>query len=57
MTLQMHYQEKYEEGIEYEKEKTVSRLIELGKFSFEELATITELSVEKVKEIANMQMV
>ena len=56
MTLQMHYQEKFEEGIEHEKEKTVSRLIELGKFSLEEIATITELPVERVKEIANMQL-
>ena len=61
MTLQMHYQEKYEQGleqgVEQEKEKTVRRLIELGKFSFEEIATITALSVEKVKEIANIQMI
>ena len=61
MTLQMHYQEKYEQGLEQgaeqEKEKTVRRLIELGKFSFEEIATITELSVEKIKEIANLQLI
>ena len=61
MTLQMHYQEKYEQGLEQgaeqEKEKMVRRLIKLGKFSFEEIATITELSVEKVKEIASIQMI
>lgn len=58
MTLQMHYQEKFEQGleqgVEQEKEKMVRRLIELGKFSFEEIATITELSAEKIREIANI---
>ena len=57
MTLQMNYQEKYEQGIEHEKEKTARRLIELGRFSIEEIADVTELSVEKVKEIAELQPV
>ena len=43
--------------MDQEKETTVRRLIELGNFSFEEIVTITELSVKKVKEIANMQLV
>lgn len=38
MILQMNYQEKYEQRLEYEKEKTVRRLIDLGKFSIEEIA-------------------
>lgn len=54
MTLQMNYQEKYEQGIEHEKVQTAKRLIELGKFSIEEIANVTELSVEKVKEIAEL---
>ena len=57
MTLQMNYQEKYEQGIEHEKEKTARRLIESGRFSIEEIADVTELSVEKVKEIAELQPV
>lgn len=57
MTLQMHYQEKYEEGIEYEKLETARRLIELGKLSLEDIAVGTGLSLEKVKEIADMQPV
>lgn len=65
MTLQMKYQEKYEQGIEqgiergveYEKEKTARRLIELGKFSIEEIAEVTELPIERVKKIAELQPV
>lgn len=57
MTLQMNYQEKYEQGVEHEKENTVRRLITLGKFSIEEIADATELPIERVKEIAEMQLV
>lgn len=57
MTLQMNYQEKYEQGVEHEKEKTARRLIELGKFSMEEIAVVTELPIEKIKEIAELQLV
>ena len=57
MTLQMNYQEKYEQGVEHEKVETARRLIELGRFSIEEIADVTELSVEKVKEIAELQPV
>ncbi len=57
MTLQMNYQEKYEQGIEHEKEKTARRLIEFGRLSFEEIADVTELSIEKIKEIAELQTV
>ncbi|MCM1430757.1 MAG: hypothetical protein NC180_05890 [Muribaculaceae bacterium] len=61
MTLQMNYQEKYEQGIEqgieHEKEKTVRRLMKLGRFSMEEIADVTELSIERVKEIAGLQPV
>lgn len=55
--MEMNYQEKYEQGIEHEKEKTARRLIESGRFSIEEIADVTELSVEKVKEIAELQPV
>lgn len=57
MTLQMNYQEKYEQGIEHEKVETARRLIELWRFSIEEIAGMTELTVEKVKEITELQSV
>lgn len=57
MTLQINYQEKYEEGIEYERLETARRLIELGKLSLEDIAAGTGLSPEKIKEIADMQPV
>ena len=57
MTLQMNYQEKYEQGIEHGKVETARRLIELGRFSIEEIAGMTELTVEKVKEITELQSV
>ncbi len=57
MTLQMSYQEKYEEGMEHEKLETAKRLIRLGKFSLEDIAAGTALSLEKIKEIADMQPV
>lgn len=52
----MNCQEKYEQGIEHEKMETVRRLIELGRFSIEEIADVTQLSVEKVKEIDELQL-
>jgi len=57
MTLQMNYQEKYEQGVEHEKVETARRLIEWGRFSIEEIADVTELSIEKVKELAKLQSV
>ncbi|MCM1180792.1 MAG: hypothetical protein NC347_11080 [Clostridium sp.] len=61
MTLQMNYQEKYEQGIEQgierEKVETVRRLIEMNKFSLEDIAAGTGLSIEKVKEITKLQPV
>lgn len=38
-----------------EKMETARRLIEIGKLSFEDIATGTGLSIEKVKELANTQ--
>lgn len=42
--------ERYDEKIE-----TARRLIEVGKFSFEDIAAGTGLPIEKIKELANMQ--
>lgn len=44
--------ERYDEKIE-----TARRLIEIGKLSLEDIATGTGLTIDKVKEIANMQLV
>lgn len=48
----------YEESERYdEKIETARRLMEIGKLSLEDIATGTELSIEKVKEIAELQPV
>ncbi len=57
MTLQMNYQEKYEQGIQHEKVEIAKCLIEIGKLSLEDIAVVTELSIEKIKEIAELQPV
>lgn len=44
--------ERYDEKIE-----TARRLINVGKFSLEDIATGTGLTIDKVREIANLQMV
>lgn len=44
--------ERYDEKVE-----TAKRLIEVGKFSLEDIAAGTGLTIEKVKEIANLQSV
>lgn len=51
MTLQMNYQEKYEQGIEHEKMETARRLIESGRFSPEEIVLYTNLTLEQVLEL------
>lgn len=43
--------ERYDEKVE-----TARRLIEVGKFSLEDIAAGTGLTIDKVKEIANMQL-
>ena len=51
MTLQMHYQEKYEQGMEHEKEQSALRMIEGGKLSLEEIALYSGLTLEQVSEL------
>ena len=55
MTLQMHYQEKYEQGIvqgiEQGNKRSALRMIEAGKLSPEEIAFYTNLSLEQVLEL------
>lgn len=41
-----------EQAVEQEKISRVKNLLKLGKLSFEEIANVMELSVEKVKELA-----
>lgn len=51
MTLQMNYQEKYEQGIEQEKRQSALRMIEGGKLSLEEIVLYSGLTLEQVLEL------
>ncbi|WP_418752285.1 hypothetical protein [Frisingicoccus sp.] len=51
MTLQMHYQEKYEQGIEKQKNDSAMRMIEAGKLPLEEIAMYSGLTLERVREL------
>ena len=51
MTLQMNYQEKYEQGVEQEKRQSALRMIEAGKLSSEEIALYSGLDLEQVLEL------
>ena len=42
------------EGIEQEKLETAKRLIRLGKYSIEDISVVTELAVDKIKEISDL---
>lgn len=46
MTLQMNYQEKYEQGIEQGNKQSAVRMIKAGKLSSEEISTYTGLTIE-----------
>ncbi len=51
MTLQMHYQEKYEQGIEKEKMESAMRMIEDGSLPLEKVAVYSGLTLEQVLEL------
>ena len=51
MTLQMHYQEKYEQGIEQGNIQTAKRMIEAGKLTVDEIVLYSGLSLEQVIEL------
>lgn len=51
MTLQMHYQEKYEQGVEQGNRQSALRMIEGGKLSLEEVALYSGLTMEQVSEL------
>ena len=51
MTLQMHYQEKYEQGIEKEKMESAMRMIEDGGLPLEKGAVYSGLTLEQVLEL------
>ena len=51
MTLQMHYQEKYEQGIEKEKMESAMRMIEDGGLPLEKVAAYSGLTLEQVLEL------
>ena len=51
MTLQMNYQEKYEQGVEQEKIDSAVRMIEDGDLTLEKIAMYSGLTLEQVVEI------
>lgn len=51
MTLQMNYQEIYEQGIEQGNKQSALRMIEAGKLSPEEIALYSDLTLEQVLEL------
>lgn len=51
MTLQMHYQEKYEQGIEQGNRQSALRMIKAGRLSREEIALYSGLTLEQVREL------
>ena len=53
MTLDMHYQEKYEEGLEQAAINSATRMIKTNKLSPEEIALYSGLTLEQVMELKN----
>ena len=51
MTLQMNYQEKYEQGVEQEKIDSAVRMIEDGDLTLEKIAMYSGLTLEQVLEL------
>ena len=47
MTLQMNYQEKYEQGIEQGNKQAALRMIEAGKLSYEDMISQLEISIHQ----------
>ena len=58
MTLEMHYQEKYEQGIEkgslLKAKQTATALLSNGKLSCVEIAECSGLSIKQVEELKEM---
>ena len=51
MTLQMNYQEKYEQGVEQEKIDSAMRMLEDGDLPLEKVAMYSGLTLEQVLEL------
>lgn len=51
MTLQMNYQEKYEQGVEQGKIDSAMRMIEDGNLPLEKVAKYSGLTLEQVLEL------
>lgn len=45
------------QGLELEKMETAKRLIKLGKYTMEDISAVTELPIDKIKEIADLSSV
>ena len=51
MTLQMNYQEKYEQGVEQGKVDSAKRMLEDGDLPLEKIAMYSGLTIEQVLEL------
>lgn len=51
MTLQMHYQQKYEQGVEQEKIDSARSMIEDGDLPLKKVAMYSGLTLEQVLEL------
>lgn len=49
MTLQMRYQEKYEQGVEQSKRQMAFKMLQKNQLSIEEIAMYTDLTIEQVE--------
>lgn len=53
MKLELEYAEKYQQGMQQEAVNVVSRMIDAGKLSEEEIAMYLYLPIEKIREMKN----
>lgn len=53
MKLELEYAEKYQQGMQQEAVNVVSRMIDAGKLSEEEIAMYLDLPIEKIREMKN----
>lgn len=56
MTLQMNYQEKYEQGIEQGKIEAARKMIEDGDLPLEKIAMYSGLTFEQVQKLAEEEL-
>ena len=55
MTLQMRYQEKYEQGIEQSKRQVALKMLKKNQLSIEDISQYTGLTIEQVEELEDYE--